>query len=277
MNNTTKPVVLVVDDDLISLGIIVEMLMSCVSSYNVLQSNNADSAIAIAKDRLPNLIISDWDMPGKSGIDLIRELKCQKDTQQIPVIITTGFMLTPQDLKLAFEIGAMDYLAKPIQPLELEARVNSALMLANSFKQMLELKNNEINNNTLHMIEANEFVKSIPDKILSLDICEKDKEIIINALNEEIDSFLNSNLWNRFDSSFNSQHSDFYKNLLKAHPNLTPKELKLSALVFLGMSTKDIASILSQEYDSVKVNRYRLRKKLNLNEKENLQAYLSWI
>jgi len=70
-------------------------------------------------------------------------------------------------------------------------------------------------------------------------------------------------------------HESFIKELQSEHPTLTSNELKLCAFVSLNLSTKEIAAITLQSEDSIKKARYRLRKKLCLDEKDNLLVYLS--
>lgn len=274
---SNKSNILVVDDDLESLRLTVNILMSSESEYNVMHTNSADTAYKIAADRLPDLIITDWNMPHKSGIELINDLKSDKKTKNIPVIIISGYMITPLDLKKALDAGAMDYLTKPVQSVELEARVNSALLLARSYQEIIRIKNNEINDNSLYLIRTNEFIKSIPKKLQALKEASKENQSVINAVEKEIEHFLKSGIWERFDTSFSNLHTDFHKNLLNNFPTLSPKELKLSAFILLGMSTKDMASLLNQEPDSIKVARYRLRQKLELDKGQNLQAFLASI
>ncbi|MDA3816845.1 MAG: hypothetical protein PF486_05665, partial [Prolixibacteraceae bacterium] len=73
---------------------------------------------------------------------------------------------------------------------------------------------------------------------------------------------------------FNKVHPDFSNNLLNAYPGITPEELKLSYLLRLNMSSKDIAEITNKEIHSIDIARYRLRKKLNLERNEKLQDFL---
>ena len=69
-------------------------------------------------------------------------------------------------------------------------------------------------------------------------------------------------------------NTDFYQKLKEQHPNLTSRELKLCALLCIDMETKDIASVFSISPDSVNKNRYRLRKKLQLDKSQDLITYL---
>ena len=129
--------ILIVDDMIENISVISSALESAEGDiYNLYQSANAETAFIIAEKRQPDLIITDWDMPGTNGIALIKNLKGNKNTKAIPVIMATGIMLSPTDLKEALEAGAVDYIRKPVDKIELLARVRSVLEL-DSYIQVL--------------------------------------------------------------------------------------------------------------------------------------------
>ncbi len=267
--------ILIVDDEPTNLWHLVDMLEMSNQNYLILQANTADRALYIAKKVLPSIIITDWNMPEKNGLELIKELKEYDSTKHIPVIMATGFMLTPEDIKTALEAGAVDYVRKPIDATELIARVHSALTLAAQHKEIIKLKNKELSESALYLIKCNEFNKKMISKLEKLNLEDEQNIKILEEALAALDSILKSETWEKFDVSFQAVYGNFYKNLLSEFPKLSKSELKLSALVALGMDSKDIASILNLSVDSVKVARYRLRKKLNLNAKENLHTFLS--
>ena len=267
--------ILLVDDDLDVLHLNHKMIREISSQYNVFIANSPVKALEIAIDRLPDIIITDWYMPEMSGIELIKILKENNKTKDIPVIMTTGVRMSDEDLCIALEAGAVDYIRKPIIKTELQARVNSALLLSQSYKDALKAKDAELNQNAILLAKNNEFLKNVQDHLTQLKETASTIDQTINTLTSEINVYLKSDAWERFETSFQNLHGDFNKRLLEKHPNLRPKELKLSALLTLGMSSKNIASVFAMSEDSVKVSRYRLRKKLALSDKENLQNYLT--
>jgi DNA-binding CsgD family transcriptional regulator/cbb3-type cytochrome oxidase subunit 3 len=81
--------------------------------------------------------------------------------------------------------------------------------------------------------------------------------------------------WNEFKELFNGVHRGLLNRLVQKHQNLTLAEQRLFLLMKLELSTKEIANILGVSPDSIKKGRYRLKKKLNVNEAETLQDFVS--
>ena len=96
--------------------------------YCVLTARDGEEGLARAQEILPDLVISDVMMPGKSGYEVARELKASPSTVHIPVILLTA-KLDNQSLLRGLDIGADDYLRKPFAPSELLARVRSQLRI----------------------------------------------------------------------------------------------------------------------------------------------------
>jgi DNA-binding NarL/FixJ family response regulator len=83
------------------------------------------------------------------------------------------------------------------------------------------------------------------------------------------------NHWDDFIQSFQILYPKYLLNIKIKVPNITEKELKLAALLRLGLDTKKIANLLNLSSESIKVFRHRLRKKLKLPEDANLYIFLS--
>ncbi len=95
-------------------------------SYNILSVYDGSSAVMTARDKMPNLILLDINMPNKSGTEVITELRKDGKTRLIPVIMLTADAEI-MDKVLGFELGADDYVTKPFHILELKTRVESLL------------------------------------------------------------------------------------------------------------------------------------------------------
>jgi len=120
------PRILVVDDNPDTMLLMQELLET--RGYDVVTVPDAERAQVELLRQLPDLILSDVIMPGKSGYELCRELKENPATRLIPVVLITG--LSDREDKLhGIEAGADDFLNKPIFSEELFARVKSLLKL----------------------------------------------------------------------------------------------------------------------------------------------------
>ena len=120
------PRILVVDDNRTNLRAIREGLEE--QGYRVSEAADGQEAIARVRDEAPDLILLDLVMPKLNGIEVCRILKAQERFRMIPVILLTARESMKSKVE-GLEFGADDYLTKPIDPLELTARVKSMLRL----------------------------------------------------------------------------------------------------------------------------------------------------
>lgn len=106
------PSVLVVDDEITTRATL-KARLSKKEGYTVYEAKNGSEALKEAFSKRPTVIILDWKMPDFSGIEVLRELRSKKETQDIPVLMLTSKNLV-SDVELAFEMGALEYLSKPL-------------------------------------------------------------------------------------------------------------------------------------------------------------------
>ena len=94
--------------------------------YEVREAADARQAQAAISERLPDLILLDWMLPGISGIDFARRLKKEDLTRELPIIMLTA-RAEEEDKVQGLESGADDYITKPFSPRELVARIRAVL------------------------------------------------------------------------------------------------------------------------------------------------------
>jgi len=146
-----------------------------------------------------------------------------------------------------------------------------------TLEDQLESKNREIGAKILSMLRTNEMQETLVSRLGKLTkYIGTDKKALkeLNGIIRELESHSAENLWEEFDKTFQSIHSDFYKSLLAINPDLKPSEIKLAAFLKLNLSTKEIAALTFKTESGIKSTRHRLRKKLNLNAEENLVSFL---
>ncbi len=135
--------ILIVDDDIDNLNIIVKHVEADQIPYELLQALNGEVAFEIAISEIPDLIITDWEMPILDGIELVKKIKKDIRTSSIPVIMCTGAMLTSEHLKTALQAGAVDYIRKPIDKIELLARIQATMRLSDSYREIKKLNDSK--------------------------------------------------------------------------------------------------------------------------------------
>ena len=119
-----KPTILVVDDAPDNLSLISELLRD---RYKLKVANNGEKALKIAHaESKPDLILLDVMMPGLSGFEVCQRLKGDPTTRHIPIILLTAMSGSDEEKK-GLELGASDYITKPISPPILMARVRTQL------------------------------------------------------------------------------------------------------------------------------------------------------
>ena len=116
--------VLIVDDSPEALALVKARLAE--ESLDVVIADCGTAGLDMARSERPDLILLDVDMPDLSGFDVCRKLKANKDVRMIPVVFLTGSDDVADKIE-GLNVGAVDYVTKPFDAFELQARVNAAL------------------------------------------------------------------------------------------------------------------------------------------------------
>jgi cyclic di-GMP phosphodiesterase len=125
LNFTDKPTVLIVDDTAENLTLMNGLLKD---AYRTKIANTGERALKVAAEAPPDLVLLDIMMPGMDGYEVCRQLKARAATRHIPVIFLTA-KTEVEDEQKGFDVGAVDYITKPISPPIVLARVKTHLTL----------------------------------------------------------------------------------------------------------------------------------------------------
>ncbi|MYL57734.1 response regulator [Virgibacillus halodenitrificans] len=128
--------VLIVDDDPVNLKILCKLLDE---NYHLGTARNGEEALNRLTDKQWDLIISDVMMPNMSGYQLTREIRKQYTVSELPILLLTARNQT-EDIHTAFDAGANDYIAKPVDRVELLSRVKSLIDLKVSIHEHLRME-----------------------------------------------------------------------------------------------------------------------------------------
>ncbi|MBN2757043.1 MAG: response regulator, partial [Bacteroidales bacterium] len=132
--------ILVVEDTLAIREEICDILK--MENFNVLEAKNGLEGLHIAKENIPDLILSDILMPVLDGFQFIKELKKYAATENIPVIFLSA-KANKDDIREGMNLGADDYLTKPLSPDDLLISINNKLEKQERFdKKMQNLREN---------------------------------------------------------------------------------------------------------------------------------------
>ena len=129
-------------------------------------------------------------------------------------------------------------------------------------------KDKVLQDNVKYLVKKNELITTVSEKLINkAPEFKKENQKIINDIILELQSSVDSEIWKEFELRFKQVHSNFYNNLKKQFPDLSANDKKLCAFLRLNMTTREISAITNQSISSIETARSRLRKKLNISNK----------
>jgi ligand-binding sensor domain-containing protein/DNA-binding CsgD family transcriptional regulator len=142
----------------------------------------------------------------------------------------------------------------------------------------MKFKNKELANATLHLIRKNKTLNYLKEDLNKLSKAtpagSPAKETINNLLKKINRDLRNEKNWELFNTYFDEVHQDFIARLRDRYKDLSPKELRLCSYLRMNISTKEIAPLMNISVRGVEISRYRLRKKLDLDQNVNLTEFI---
>ena len=125
MSESVERSVLVCEDDPAMVRIF-QFLLRQQGIRGVITTGNGTQAAPLARQHRPSLILLDLMLPGKDGLGVLQELKDNDETRLIPVIVVSG-RESHEQVQQAMMAGAIDYVIKPFEPMELGLRIRNFL------------------------------------------------------------------------------------------------------------------------------------------------------
>ena len=146
--------ILIIEDNPVSMSILLHVLMD--AGFNVLVADAGEPGLPMAEENIPDIILLDILLPGIDGFDVCQKLKANETTKDIPIIFMTALDKT-ESVVQAFEMGAVDYITKPIKSAEVLARINTHLTMS---RLQIDLEN-EVEERGLLIRELDAFAHMV--------------------------------------------------------------------------------------------------------------------
>lgn len=180
-SSSNSSVVLLVDDEPSNLKVLSDALSGQGLSLGV--ATNGERALEQAKRRPPDLILLDVLMPVMDGFEVCRRLKSDPSTESIPIIFMTSLHESTDRVR-AFDLGAVDYLTKPIYQEELRARVRTQLHLRTAMR-ILAMKNEALERAQMDNVRALEELRRAAAELrnsndrLDAEVARRTQELLL--------------------------------------------------------------------------------------------------
>ncbi|MEZ5198220.1 MAG: tetratricopeptide repeat protein [Bacteroidales bacterium] len=157
-----------------------------------------------------------------------------------------------------------------------EEKLLIAQLERDNYERELEFKKNELTSHALHMIQKNELLDTLKENIGKL---EREDQNTNSVGYRSLKRIINGSVqidkdWENFNRHFEQVHHGFYSKLKGEYEILTSNDLRLSAMLRMNLTSKEVAAIMNVSPESVKKARYRLRKKLKLEEEADLHSFM---
>ncbi|NVK83725.1 MAG: hypothetical protein HWE21_05355 [Cytophagia bacterium] len=237
------------------------------------------SAFAQERDttrkRPPNVDEESWQR--------IQENKSKTPEEEERRFLTNRIMMRDVGITLLATVGILVFIA--LNSKNSRQRNSKKLRMYRMRSTQAEMRSIELKNELIkselsakekRMSQLLDVIKEKNRKLEELNSRLSDKEKVEKAdvLSSVSEAFASEQEWENFRVSFEQIHSGFFDKILAIHPALTAYELRLSALLRLNLSSKEIGNILNISASSVNTGRYRMRKKMGLTETDDLVRYL---
>lgn len=255
-------------------------------NYRLRPAASAARALEILSERKINLLITDWQMPVISGVELLREVRKRFSPQELPVILVSGIMISSHNLADSLEAEANDFLRKPIDETELKARVRNLLRMAELYEELsakqteteaLRKKEKQLAEERLEELgkdlhQKHLIISNFKSKIGELADFFEESDKKKAPAEQQASTNAEENEWIDFRLRLEKLHPDFFPKVQALR--LTPNEERLAAYIRVGLNAKETASLMQMTPATARKARQRLRDKLGASDDQALKVML---
>lgn len=223
-----------------------------------------DSIYSIEKDRQVKELEMRYQITKKNGEieQLNSEILTQRRLRNLGILI----------LLLAASIFILAYLRIRLRSQLLEKENELEKERSKQLKFEVAEKNRELMSHSMLSIQKNQILNDLKERLLAIN--DRDN-CIHQAIKLVEENHSADSEWENLKIHFEQVHSGFFTKLQAEFPQLTATDLRHCAYIRIQMSSKDVARIMNVDPKSVKMSRYRLKKKFSLNEEDSLEAFLN--
>lgn len=196
----------------------------------------------------------------------------------ILLVILSALIISRQRLKIRNEriLAEQDRERFATSNALMEIDLKNQQLQEDTLRLDLEMKARELSTHTLHLIQKNHLLEELRSKLEKMVKDDKrDQKKQLQQLIQQIDlNFNHDQHWDEFRNIFEQVHESFFEKVRQHSDDLTANDLRLIALIKMNINSTDVATLLGISTDSLRVTRYRLRKKLNLPQGDNLSTFI---
>ncbi|RLD88174.1 MAG: hypothetical protein DRJ09_08875, partial [Bacteroidetes bacterium] len=135
-----------------------------------------------------------------------------------------------------------------------------------------DFRSRQLTTYTLHLMQKNLILKDVLNEVKLMENKEPKqiKKELVNLKIQLINAVSSDSDWENFKLFFEKVNTNFFIRLKEKYPDISNKDEKLCALIWLNMDINEAASVLNVDYNTIRIARYRLRKKMGLNPQDDL-------
>ncbi|MCF8273609.1 MAG: helix-turn-helix transcriptional regulator [Flavobacteriaceae bacterium] len=143
-----------------------------------------------------------------------------------------------------------------------------------SLRNEVKIKSKQLANTAMALVKKNETLQDIKSELTNNKDSFENQYAYKKILKKVDNSIAHKDEWKIFEHNFNQVHEEFFNSLKHKHSNLTPKDLKICAYIKMNLSNKEIAPLMNVSIRGLETHRYRLKKKLDLENDISVTSYL---